>query len=242
MRVDVLTIFPEAFPGPLAIGVVGRALESGILDLRAIDLRQFADPRHRQVDDVPFGGGAGMVLKPEPIIRAVRRARAEDPRVRTILMSPQGRLFTQAVARELAREAHLFLVCGRYQGVDERAREEIGEELSIGDVVLSGGEIPAMVVIEAVARLLPGTVGCPDSLAGETFSETEEGIGFEPPLYTRPAVFEGREVPAVLRSGDHAAIERWRRDQSRRELLRRRPDLAAPVEGTTNRQSPGGTP
>lgn len=240
MRVDVLTIFPEVFPGPLAVGVVGRALESGRLVVRAYDLREFADPPHRQVDDIPYGGGPGMVLKPEPIIRAVRRARADDPAVRVLLLGPQGRLFTQAVARELATEGHLMLVCGRYQGVDERAREEIGEELSIGDVVLSGGELAAMVVIEAVARLLPGTVGCPDSLSEETFSPTDEGIGFEPPLYTRPAVFEGREVPLVLRSGDHAAIAAWRRDRRRERLLRLRPDLAAAGRDTPSPRSAGG--
>lgn len=216
MRIDVLTIFPTAFPGPLGIGVVGRALERGLLELHAHDLRDHAPGRHRQVDDVPFGGGAGMVLKPEPLIRAVREARAADPAVRCILMSPQGRRLTQEVAAELSASAHLLLVCGRYQGVDERAREEIGEELSAGDFVLSGGELAAMLVVEAVARLLPGVVGAPESLQRETFSS----VGFEPPLYTRPAEFEGRPVPDVLLSGNHAAIEAWRREQA--EALRRR--------------------
>lgn len=229
MRVDVLTIFPAMFPGPLGAGVVGRALEEGVLSLRTLDLREHADSRHRQVDDIPFGGGAGMVLKPEPLIAAVRAARSEDPGVRAILMGPQGRRFTQATARELAAEAHLLLVCGRYQGVDERAREEIGEELSIGDYVLSGGELAAMVVIEAVARLLPGTLGSPDSLEGETFSAE---AAFEPPLYTRPADFEGRLVPEVLRSGHHAQIERWRRERA--EELRRR---LRPGEGPSTARS-----
>jgi tRNA (guanine37-N1)-methyltransferase len=160
----------------------------------------------------------------------VRRFREEDPAVRVILLSPQGRVLTQEVARELAGESHVVLVCGRYQGVDERAREEIGEELSIGDYVLSGGELAAMVVVEAVARLVPGTLGSQESLAEETFTDS----GFEPPLYTRPAVFEGRVVPEVLRSGHHAEIERWRREQSRERMRRRRPDMvrdAAPAGG-----------
>jgi tRNA (guanine37-N1)-methyltransferase len=223
VRVDVLTIFPSVFPGPLAVGVVGRAIESGALVLEAHDLRDHTDDRHRQVDDMPFGGGPGMVLKPEPLVRAVCAARAADPRVRAILLSPQGRRLTQEVVRELAAESHLLLVCGRYQGVDERACEEIGEELSVGDFVLSGGEVAAMVVVEAVARLLPGTLGSPESLEGETFSGG--GAEFEPPLYTRPAVFEGREVPEVLRSGHHAAIARWRSQRSEERRRRRRPDL-----------------
>jgi tRNA (guanine37-N1)-methyltransferase len=225
MKIDVLTIFPEIFPGPLGAGVVGRALERGLLQVRAVDLREHAPGRHRQVDDIPFGGGAGMVLKPEPLVHAVREARAQDPGVRCILMSPQGRRFTQEVAVELAGEDHLLLVCGRYQGVDERAREEIGEELSAGDFVISGGELAAMLVVEAVARLLPGVVGSPASLLGETFSE----LGFEPPLYTRPADFEGRSVPEVLLSGNHAAIESWRHKQS--EELRRRGQSATQRPG-----------
>jgi tRNA (guanine37-N1)-methyltransferase len=223
MRIEVLTIFPAVFPGPLGIGVVGRAQQAGALALQAHDLRDHTEGRHRQVDDIPFGGGAGMVLKPEPLIRAVRDFRRQDPDVRAILLSPQGRLLTQDVVRELAVEAHLLLVCGRYQGVDERAREEIGEELSVGDYVLSGGEVAAMIVVEAVARLLPGTLGSPESLSGETFSDSE-CAGFEPPLYTRPADFEGRLVPDVLRSGDHAAIERWRHEQRHQRVRRMRPD------------------
>lgn len=224
MRFDVLTIFPDVFPGPLGVGVVGRALERGDLELRVHDLRDFTTGRHRQVDDIAFGGGPGMILKPEPLIRAVRRLRAEVPGLRSILLSPQGRRLDQDVARELAGESALLLVCGRYQGVDERAREEIGEELSVGDYVLSGGEIAAMAVVDAVARLLPGVVGSPESLADETFSEAAGG-GLEAPLYTRPADFEGRTVPEVLRSGNHAAIAAWRRQQSHESTSRRRPDL-----------------
>jgi tRNA (guanine37-N1)-methyltransferase len=224
MRFDVVTIFPAVFPGPLGVGVVGRALDRGGIELHVHDLREHTEDRHRQVDDMQFGGGAGMVLKPEPIIRAVRALRAEVPGLRSILLSPQGRVFTQDVARELAAETAVLLVCGRYQGVDERARDEVGEELSVGDYVLSGGEVGAMAVIEATARMVPGVVGSPESIDEETFSNTTGG-GLEPPLYTRPADFEGREVPAVLRSGDHAAIAEWRRQQSDEQTRRRRPDL-----------------
>ncbi len=164
IRFHVLTIFPEVFPGPLGIGVVGRALATGDVDLSVHDLRAHTEGRHRQVDDVPFGGGAGMVFKPEPVIRAVRALRDIEPEVRCILLSPQGRRFDQGVARELAAERSVLLVCGRYQGVDQRARDEIGEELSVGDYVLSGGEVAAMAVIEATARLVPGVVGSPESL------------------------------------------------------------------------------
>ena len=224
MRFDVLTIFPEVFPGPLAVGVVGRALDAGDVELHVHDLRDYTEGRHRQVDDIQFGGGPGMVLKPEPIVRALGSIREQAPSVRTILLSPQGRVFTQEVARELAAESAVLLVCGRYQGVDERARAAIGEELSVGDYVLSGGEVAAMAVIEATARLVPGVVGSPDSLADETFSAANDG-GLEPPLYTRPAVFDGDAVPEVLRSGDHAAIAAWRQKESEELTRRLRPDL-----------------
>ncbi len=224
MRFHVVTIFPGVFPGPLAVGVVGRALDAGVFSLHVHDLREHAPGAHRQVDDAAFGGGPGMVLKPEPVIRAVRRLRNAEPRLRTIMLTPQGRRFTQSVAAELAGEEAVLLVCGRYQGVDERARLETGEELSVGDYVLSGGEVAAMAVIEATARLLPGVVGSPDSLSEETFSDAAAG-GLEAPLYTRPAEFEGVAVPDVLRNGDHAAIERWRREQRARRTGERRPDL-----------------
>lgn len=231
MRFDVLTIFPEVFPGPLAVGVVGRALERGVLELHAHDLRDHTEGRYRQVDDQPFGGGAGMVLKPEPIIRAVRSLRREVGGLRPLLLSPQGPVLDQALARELAAEPALLLVCGRYQGVDDRARREIGEELSIGDYILSGGETAALVVIEVVARLVPGVVGCGESLRHETFAPGHDEA-FEAPLYTRPARFEGEEVPAVLRSGDHAAIERWRREEAERRVRLRRPDLLRSPTGS----------
>jgi len=234
IRFHVLTIFPEVFPGPLAIGVIGRAIAAGDVELDVQDLRAHTEGKHRQVDDEPFGGGAGMVFKPEPLIRAVRALRAEDPGLRCILLSPQGRTFDQGVARELASERSILLICGRYQGVDQRARDEIGEELSVGDYVLSGGEVAAMAVIEATSRLVPGVVGSPESLGDETFSEGTGG-GFEAPLYTRPADFEGQAVPAVLREGNHAAIAAWRRDESTRRTGLRRPDLirSAPRPGGT---------
>lgn len=234
IRFHVLTIFPEVFPGPLGVGVVGRALQSGAIELHVHDLRDHAEGRHRQVDDARFGGGAGMVLKPEPLIRALGATRAADPGVRCLLLSPQGRRLDQAVARELAAEQAVLLVCGRYQGVDERAREAIGEELSVGDYVLSGGEVAAMVVIEAVARLVPGVLGSSDSLGAETFSDGADG-GLEAPLYTRPADFEGAEVPAVLRGGDPKAIEAWQRERRGRRTGLRRPDLvrSAPRLGGT---------
>ena len=224
MRYHVVTIFPELFPGPLGAGVVGRALQAQQISLSAHDLRDHAEGPHRQVDDAAYGGVAGMVLKPEPLKRAVDAVRAAEPDVHTILMSPQGPTFTQDVAHELAAHPALLFLCGRYQGVDERATALADEELSIGDYVLSGGEVAAMVVIEAVARLVPGVVGSPESLEDETFSSGAAG-GFGAPLYTRPAVFDGVEVPAVLRGGDHAAIARWRREQSTTRTERGRPDL-----------------
>lgn len=235
IRFHVLSIFPEVFPGPLGVGVVGRALEAGVVELQVHDLRAYAADRHRQVDDAAFGGGAGMVLKPEPLITAVRSLRAGEPELRTILLTPQGRRFDQGVARELAGEQALLLVCGRYQGVDERARVEIGEELSVGDYVLSGGEVAAMAVIETTARLVAGVVGSPDSLEDETFSPGVSG-GLEAPLYTRPADFEGRAVPDVLRSGDHAAIASWKREQARRRTGMRRPDLLRSEPGSSAQQ------
>jgi tRNA (guanine37-N1)-methyltransferase len=234
IRFHVLTIFPEVFPGPLGIGVVGRALGAGDVELCMHDLRAHTEGRHRQVDDMQFGGGAGMVFKPEPVIRAVRALRDTEPDVRCILLSPQGRRFDQGFARELAAEKSILLVCGRYQGVDQRARDEIGDELSVGDYVLSGGEVAAMAVIEATARLVPGVLGSPESLGDETFSEGAGG-GFEAPLYTRPADFEGRSVPTVLREGNHGAIAAWRRNESTRRTGLHRPDLirSAPRPGGT---------
>ncbi|TMI90624.1 MAG: tRNA (guanosine(37)-N1)-methyltransferase TrmD [Bacillati bacterium ANGP1] len=224
MRVDVVTIFPEVFPGPLAVGVLGRARERGILDLRVWDLRDFTADRHRSVDDIPYGGGAGMVMKPEPFVLAVEAIRAADPGAppAVLLTSPQGRLLTQAQARALAVRPHLVVLCGRYEGVDERVAELLGaEEISIGDYVLPGGEVAAMVLIEAVGRLLPGAVGDAESVARDSFS----GDLLDYPQYTRPAEFRGRAVPEVLLSGHHDAIRRWRAREALRRTLLRRPEM-----------------
>ncbi len=223
----VVTIFPEAFPGPLAAGVVGRALERGDVRLDVRDLRPFADPPHHQVDDAPFGGGAGMVLKPEPLFRAVRAIRAEAPgaATRVVLLDPAGTPFDQRMARTMSETERTVLICGRYEGVDERVRTHlVDDEVSIGDYVLSGGEIPAMVVIDAASRLVPGVVGEPESVAAESF----ERPGLDCPCYTRPADFEGLTVPEVLLSGHHARIEEWRREKARERTVHRRPDLLTP--------------
>jgi tRNA (guanine37-N1)-methyltransferase len=219
MRFEILTIFPDLFPGPLAHGVTGRALTGGRLGLTVHDLRDYTHDRHRQVDDVPYGGGAGMVLKPEPIFEAVRARQGRGP---IILLSPQGEVFSQKVAAELARFADLYLICGRYEGVDERVAAFLADrELSIGDFVLTGGELAAMVVIDAVSRLTEGVLGAPASPLDESFADGR----LEYPHYTRPPVFEGHAVPEVLLSGHHAEIEKWRRGQADARTRRRRPDL-----------------
>jgi len=226
----VVTIFPEVFPGPLGVSVLGRAQARGLLELVVWDLRDFAEDRHRTVDDYPYGGGAGMVMKPEPFVRAVeaiqRAASAgttgPDSALRVLLASPQGRLFTQAQARALARLPRLVLLCGRYEGVDDRVADLVGaEEVSIGDYVLAGGELAAMVIIEAVGRLLPGAVGDEASVTEESFSTGLPDF----PHYTRPPEIRGRRVPDVLLSGDHDAIRRWRKREAVRRTLARRPDL-----------------
>jgi len=216
----VLTIFPEIFESPLRASLLGKAIAAGLVDVRIHDIRAYATDRHRKVDDEPYGGGPGMVMKPEPIFAAVE-ALGPGPK-RIVLLSPAGRRLDQALVRDLAREPWLVLICGRYEGVDERVVEGLGaEEVSIGDYVLSGGELPALVVIEAVARLVPGVVGKEESLLRESF---EEGL-LDHPHYTRPAEFRGMRVPEVLLSGDHAAIERWRREAALEKTRRNRPDL-----------------
>jgi tRNA (guanine37-N1)-methyltransferase len=218
--VDILTIFPGIFQSPLRESLLGKALASGLVDVRVHDIRDHATDRHRQVDDEPFGGGPGMVMKVEPVFRAVE-ALGTDPG-RILLLSPAGRRLDQALVRELAAEPHLVLVCGRYEGVDERVVEGLpAEEVSIGDYVLSGGEVPALVVLEAVTRLVPGVVGRTESLARESF---EEGL-LDHPHYTRPQEFRGMRVPDVLVSGDHAGIEGWRRRAAEEKTRRNRPDL-----------------
>jgi tRNA (guanine37-N1)-methyltransferase len=220
MKIDVLTLFPGMFPGPLDESIIKRACESGRLRLGIRDLRDYTHDRHRKVDDRPFGGGPGMLMKPEPLFEAVEALRGEKTRV--ILTSPAGRPFRQEIAQELAGEEHLLLVCGSYEGFDERVRECLADdELSIGDYVLTNGALPAMVIIDAVTRLLPGVLGDDESSVDELFSD---GL-LEYPQYTRPAEFRGMSVPEVLLSGDHAAIERWRREQARMRTGQRRPDL-----------------
>jgi tRNA (guanine37-N1)-methyltransferase len=223
--IEILTLFPEMFPGPLSAGVTGRGLASGLVTLRLHNLRDYTHDRHRQVDDVPYGGGAGMVLKPEPIFEAVRARAGKGP---VILLTPQGELLNQGLVRELAGHDDLYLICGRYEGVDERvATHLVDKEISIGDYVLTGGELPAMVVIDAVSRLVAGVLGSDESPKDESFDRHL----LEYPHYTRPAEFEGHPVPEVLRSGHHAEIERWRRAQAAERTRRRRPDLLDGQQG-----------
>jgi tRNA (guanine37-N1)-methyltransferase len=220
MKVDVLTLFPAMFAGPLDESIIKRARDAGLLDLKIHNLRDYAHTRHKTVDDRPFGGGPGMLLKPEPIFEAVEGLAQEKTRV--ILLSPAGRTFTQAVARELAQCEHLLLICGHYEGFDERVREQLADdELSIGDYVLTNGGLPVMVIIDAVTRLLPGVLGDDESSHEESFSD---GL-LEYPQYTRPAEFRGLKVPEVLLSGNHAEIARWRAEQAKQRTKERRPDL-----------------
>jgi tRNA (guanine37-N1)-methyltransferase len=218
MTFHILTIFPEFFEGPFRHGVVARAADFGSLEIRIHDLRNWTHDLHRTVDDRPFGGGEGMLLKPEPIFEAVESIRPG----KVVLLSAQGRKFTQAIARELAQTDDLLLICGRYEGVDERVAEHLADdELSIGDYVLSGGELAAAVVVDAVARLLPGVVGNFESTVNESF---EEGI-LDFPQWTRPADFRGWKAPEVLLSGNHAEIRKWRERAAREKTARLRPDL-----------------
>lgn len=218
LRIDVVTIFPELFPGPLGASIPGRALERGLAVLTAHDLRHWGLGRHRSVDDYTYGGGAGMVMRPEPIHAALVALAGEG--TTKILLDPGGVPFSQQLAREMATADHLLFVCPRYEGVDHRVRGMVDLELSIGDYVVSGGELPAMVVIDAVLRLLPGAID-EQSPLDESFTTTE----LEYPQYTRPAEFSGERVPDVLISGHHAEIERWRREQARERTARNRPDL-----------------
>ena len=228
MRFDIVTIFPKMVNGALEEGIVGRAITRGLLDVNVHDLRDFTTDRHRVVDDVPFGGGPGMVLKPDPLFRAVESIRAERGAPgAVVLTSPDGAKLTQAVAERLRRAEHVVVLCGRYEGVDERVRADLAtEEISIGDYVLSGGELPALVIVDAVARLVPGVVGDEQSVARDTFAR---GL-LDFPQYTRPAEFAGHGVPPVLLSGHHREIERWRRREALARTLERRPDLLAEAE------------
>ena len=238
MTVDLVTIFPAMIAQPLAAGVLGRAIDRGTLDVKVRDLRDFTTDRHRVVDDVPYGGGPGMVLKPEPLFRALDAIEGERGRPLTVVLtSPQGRRFTQAEAQRLSEVEHLVLLCGRYEGIDERVRERVSEEISIGDYVLTGGELPALVILDAVARLVPGVVGDEQSVAEDSFSR---GL-LDFPQYTRPAEVAiggsaGRAGPAVLKvpdvlmSGNHGDIRRWRKREAVSRTLERRPDLLAGAE------------
>lgn len=221
MLIDVITIFPAILEGPLGESLLGRAIAAGLVEVRVHDLRDRSTDRHRTVDDEAYGGGPGMVMKPEPWFAAVESL---DPdRGRVLLLSPAGRRLDQAFVRELAAEPHLTLLCGRYEGVDERVAEGLpAEEVSIGDYVLAGGELAALVVIEAVTRLVPGVIGKEDSHRNDSFTDPEQ---LDHPHYTRPPSFRGMDVPEVLRSGDHAEIERWRREAADAKARRNRPDL-----------------
>jgi tRNA (guanine37-N1)-methyltransferase len=230
MRFDILTLFPGMFSGPLDESILKRARESGAIEVALHDLRAWATDRHRTVDDYPFGGGAGMVMKPEPLFAAIEAIQplAEPPAL-VVLMTPQGRTLDRALVAELAAAPRLLLVCGHYEGVDERVREHaIDLEVSVGDFVLSGGELPALLVLDAVARLVPGVLGSEASLEEESF---ESGL-LEYPQYTRPAEFRGWGVPDVLLSGNHGAVDRWRRQQRLLRTRARRPDLLESVEMT----------
>jgi tRNA (guanine37-N1)-methyltransferase len=227
---DVVTLFPGVFPGPLGAGVVGRAIDHGLLQVNAHDLRESAGDKHRQVDDIPYGGGPGMVLKPEPIFNAVRRLQASDP-APCLLLTPQGRPLHQRLAAELAAQPRLILVAGRYEGFDERVRTGLADyEVSIGDYVLSGGELAAMVLIEVVARYVPGVLGDDTSAETDSFSD---GL-LEHPQYTRPVEFEGQRVPDVLLSGNHEMIRKWRAEMAKERTRTRRPELLRPSTVTTS--------
>jgi len=222
VRIDVFTIFPAVVEGPLSGSLLGRAIGAGLLDVRVHDLREWTQDRHRSVDDAPFGGGPGMVMKPEPFFAAVESLDPERGRV--LLTSPAGRRLDQALVRELSSEGHLTILCGRYEGVDERVVDGLpAEEVSIGDYVLSGGELPALVLIEAVTRLIPGVIGKEESHQQDSFSS---GRLLDHPHYTRPQEFRGMPVPEVLVSGNHGEIDRWRRDAAIEKTRRNRPDLS----------------
>lgn len=229
MRFEVFTLFPDMFPPYLAESILQRAQQAGLLEVNVHNIRDWATDKHSTTDDTPFGGGGGMVMKPEPIFAAVEALLGAPPSIPVILLTPQGRPFTQAVAEELAQNEHLALVCGRYEGVDERVRRHlVTDEISLGDFVLTGGELPALALIDAVTRLLPGALGDPEGAKKDSHTT---GL-LEGPHYTRPAEFRGWEVPEVLRSGDHAKIEKWRRQQALLRTRDRRPDLLAKTELT----------
>jgi len=221
MLIDVLTLFPEIIKTYISQGVLKKAVEDGLVKVRIHNLRDFSKDRYKTVDDYPYGGGSGMVMKPEPIFEAVDYIKSDGEERLVILLTPQGKVFNQKMARELSRQKALTFICGRYEAIDERVRTIVNEEISIGDYVLTGGELPALVIIDAVLRLLPGVLGNYDSLKEESF----EWDILDYPHYTRPREFRGLKVPEVLLSGNHEAIRRWRRKEALRRTLERRPDL-----------------
>jgi tRNA (guanine37-N1)-methyltransferase len=225
MRFDVLTLFPGMLASPFAESILGKAADKALIDIRAHNLRDWAEGKHLTTDDTPYGGGDGMVMKVDPVARALNDLRRQTPGSRVLLMTPQGRSFDQQAAAELARLPGLIFVCGRYEGIDERVRGLVDAEYSLGDFVLTGGELPAMTIIDAVARLLPGVLGSSGSAVHDSFAD---GL-LEYPQYTRPAEFEGEKVPDILLSGNHAAIARWRRREQLKRTLERRPDLLQTV-------------
>lgn len=222
MRIDVLTLFPEMFDGVLGTSIIGRAIENKILDINLINIRDFAKNKHKQTDDYPYGGGPGMVMSPQPLFDAFYHVLDKAPSAKVIYFSPQGKTLNQQMASEYAKMSHLVLLCGHYEGVDQRVIDRfVDEEISIGDYILTGGELPAMVFIDCVSRLIPGVLGSVQSVEDESFSK---GL-LEYPHYTRPQVYEGLKVPDVLLSGNHSEIEKWRIRESLRNTLRKRPDL-----------------
>lgn len=220
MRIDILTLFPEMFEGVLSASMLGRAQANGFLDIRVHNIRDYTDNKHRKADDYPFGGGAGLVMMAQPIYDCMD-AVLEGERAHRILMTPRGRTLNQKIAKELSNEDRLVLLCGHYEGVDERVMEIIDDEISVGDYVLTGGELPAMVLVDCVSRLIPGVLGSDESAADESFSEDL----LEYPQYTRPASFRGMDVPEILLNGHHAKIQAWRKEQARLKTALNRPDL-----------------
>lgn len=224
MKFDILTLFPNMFSSPFQESIIGRAIKNGIIEIRTINIRDFSTDKHKTVDDIPYGGGHGMVMKVEPIVRAIRWVKSQDPSSWTIYLSPQGKPLNQKKVEELSKKSHLILICGRYEGVDERVREfYIDEEISIGDYILTGGELAAMVLIDSVSRLIPGVLGTEESAREESFTD----FLLEYPQYTRPFDFEGHKVPEVLVSGNHLAISEWRRKEAIKRTYKKRPDLLA---------------
>jgi tRNA (guanine37-N1)-methyltransferase len=221
MKIDIITLFPDMFKGPFAMSMLWKAQDRGLVEIRLHDLRQFGLGARRTVDDTPYGGGPGMVLKPEPVFAAVEAVKKDQPEAKVVVLTPSGVPHTQALAQELSELSSLILICGHYEGYDERILSLADYQLSIGDYVLTGGELPAMVVVDSVVRLIPGVLGSEDSTSDETF---QNGL-LEYPHYTRPVEFRGMEVPAVLQNGHHAEIEKWRHEQALAKTKHNRPDL-----------------